>query len=201
MENESRMATTAAPAGEVTRLLQAWKQGDRQALESLIPLIYGDLHRMARHHLGRERPGHSLQPTAVVNEVYLRLIGADAGKGGDWQNRAHFFGAAARSMRRILVDHARSKTAKKRGGGAAATLLDTTVLVEPRSVDVIAVDDALERLSALDQQQAQVVELRFFAGLTEDETAEALGISSRTVHRKWLSAKAYLHRELADSSA
>ena len=196
------MATSASPAGEVTRLLLAWKQGDREALEQLIPLVYGDLHRMARRHLGRERPGHTLQPTAIVNEVYLRLVGSDgnAGRGTTWQNRAHFFGAIARSMRRILVDHARAKTAKKRGGQGASTLLDTTVMVEPRSVDVIAVDDALEKLAALDPEQARVVELRFFAGLTEDETAEALGISARTVHRKWLSAKAYLHRELAGGS-
>ena len=192
------MATTASPQGEVTRLLLAWKQGDREALEKLIPLVYSDLHRMARRHLGRERPGHSLQPTAIVNELYLRLVGGESPR-TDWQNRAHFFAAAARSMRRILVDHARAKSATKRGGKGAATLLDTTVMVEPRSVDVIAVDDALEKLSALDPEQARVVELRFFAGLTEEETAEALEISSRTVHRKWLSAKAYLHRELTGS--
>ena len=165
-------------------------------MERLIPLVYGELHRMARRHFGRERPGHTLQPTAIVNEVYMRLVD-DGGAGADWQNRAHFFGAAARSMRRVLVDHARAKSATKRGGKGAATLLDTTVMVEPRSVDVIAVDDALEKLSALDPEQARVVELRFFAGLTEDETAEALEISVRTVHRKWLSAKAYLLRELA----
>jgi RNA polymerase sigma factor (TIGR02999 family) len=194
------MATTASPQGEVTRLLLAWKQGDREALEKLIPLVYSDLHRMARRHLGRERPGHSLQPTAIVNELYLRLVGGESPK-TDWQNRAHFFAAAARSMRRILVDHARARMAKKRGGQGAACLLDTTVMVEPRSVDVIAVDDALEKLAALDPEQARVVELRFFAGLTEEETADALEISSRTVHRKWLSAKAYLHRELTGSSA
>ena len=190
------MATTASPQGEVTRLLLAWKQGDREALEKLIPLVYSDLHRMARRHLGRERPGHSLQPTAIVNELYLRLVGGESPR-TDWQNRAHFFAAAARSMRRILVDHARARNAKKRGGQGASTLLDTTVMAEPRSVDVIAVDDALEKLAALDPEQARVVELRFFAGLTEDETAEALEISVRTVHRKWLSAKAYLLRELA----
>ena len=192
------MDTTASPQGEVTRLLLAWRQGDREALESLIPLIYSDLHRMARRHLGRERPGHSLQPTAIVNELYLRLVGGESPR-TDWQNRAHFFAAAARSMRRILVDHARARNAKKRGGQGASTLLDTTVMAEPRSVDVIAVDDALEKLAALDPEQARVVELRFFAGLTEEETAEALEISSRTVHRKWLSAKAYLHRELTGS--
>jgi RNA polymerase sigma factor (TIGR02999 family) len=191
------MATAPSLAGEVTRLLKAWKQGDREALESLIPLVYGDLHRMAERHLRGERPGHTLQPTAIVNEAYLRLVG---GEGQDWQNRAHFFAAAARSMRRILVDHARSKKAKKRGGPGTRTLLDTTVMVEPRAVDLIAVDDALEKLAVLDPAQGRVVELRFFAGLTEGETAEALGISPATVHRKWLSAKAYLHRELADRS-
>jgi RNA polymerase sigma factor (TIGR02999 family) len=189
------MATTPSPAGEVTRLLLAWRQGDRAALESLIPLVYVDLHRMAERHLRGERPGHTLQPTAIVNEAYLRLVGSE---GGDWQNRAHFFAAAARSMRRILVDHARSRDAKKRGGGGTRVLLDTTVMVEPRAVDLIAVDDALEKLAALDPAQGRVVELRFFAGLTEAETAEALGVSPATVHRKWLSAKAYLHRELAD---
>jgi len=194
------MAPTASP-GEVTRLLLAWKQGDRGALESLIPIVYNDLHRMARRHLGRERRGHTLQPTAIVNEVYLRLVGDDGEVEGEWQSRAHFFGAAARSMRRILVDHARARMAKKRGGQGGVYLLDTTAIVEPQSVDVIAVDDALERLAALDPEQARVVELRFFAGLTEDETAEALAISSRTVHRKWLSAKAYLHRELAGGPA
>ena len=192
------MPTTTSPAGEVTRLLLAWKSGYRGALESLIPLVYGDLHRMARRHLGRERAGHSLQPTAIVNELYLRLAG---GQTADWQNRAHFFGAAARSMRRILVDHARARAAKKRGGKGAACLLDTTVMIEPRSVDVIAVDDAMEKLATLDPEQARVVELRFFAGLTEEETAEALEISTRTVHRKWLSAKAYLLRELTGTSA
>ena len=190
------MAPAPSPAGEVTRLLQAWRQGDRGALESLIPLVYGDLHRMAERHLRGERPGHTLQPTAIVNEAYLRLVGSE---GGDWQNRAHFFAAAARSMRRILVDHARSRDSKKRGGGGTRCLLDTAVMVEPRAVDLIAVDDALEKLAALDPAQGRVVELRFFAGLTEGETAEALGISPATVHRKWLSAKAYLHRELAAS--
>jgi RNA polymerase sigma factor (TIGR02999 family) len=191
------MAIAPSPPGEVTRLLQAWRQGDREALESLIPLVYSDLHRMAERHLRAERPGHTLQPTAIVNEAYLRLVGGEA---GDWQNRAHFFAAAARSMRRILVDHARSKKAKKRGGPGTRYMLDTAVMVEPRAVDLIAVDDALEKLAALDPEQGRVVELRFFAGLTEGETAEALGISPATVRRKWLSAKAYLHRELAARS-
>jgi len=188
------MAEIPPPAGEVTRLLRAWRRGDRDALESLIPLVYGDLRRMAERHLRGERPGHTLQPTAIVHETYLRLVG---GEKGDWQNRAHFFAAAARSMRRILVDHARAREAKKRGGGENPLLLDTAVMVEPRAVDLIAVDDALEKLTALDPVQGRVVELRFFAGLTEAETAEAIGISPATVRRKWLVAKAYLHRELA----
>ncbi|MGZ6988234.1 MAG: sigma-70 family RNA polymerase sigma factor [Thermoanaerobaculia bacterium] len=191
------MATAPSPAGEVTRLLLAWGQGDREALERVIPLVYSDLHRMAERHLRRERPGHTLQPTAIVNEAYLRLVGSE---GAAWQNRAHFFAAAARSMRRILVDHARARDAKKRGGGRNRFLLDTAVMVEPRAVDLIAVDDALEKLAALDPEQGRVVEMRFFAGLTEGETAEVLEISPSTVHRKWLSAKAYLHRELAARS-
>ncbi len=191
------MAASPSPAGEVTRLLLAWRQGDRDALENLIPLVYSDLYRMAERHLRRERAGHTLQPTAIVNEAYLRLVG---GEGGDWQNRAHFFAAAARSMRRILVDHARARKAKKRGGQGTRYLLDTAIMVEPRAVGLIAVDDALEKLAVLDAEQGRVVELRFFAGLTEDETAEALGISPATVHRKWLSAKAWLYRELADRS-
>ncbi len=191
------MATSSPPAGEVSRLLLAWREGDREALGRLIPLVYSDLHRMARRQLRGERPGHTLQPTAIVNEAYLRLVGSEAEA---WQNRAHFFAAAARSMRRILVDHARARKAKKRGGPGARYSLDTAVMVEPRSVDLIAVDDALEKLAALDAEQGRVVELRFFAGLTEDETAEVLGVSPATVHRKWLSAKAFLHRELADRS-
>jgi len=175
----------------------AWRQGDRQALENLIPLVYASLHRMAERHFRRERPGHTLQPTAIINEVYLRLAVSDEEV---WQNRAHFYGAAARSMRQILVDHARARESKKRGGQGTRYLLDTTVMVEPRAVELIALDDALEKLVALDPEQGRVVELRFFAGLTEGETAEVLGISEATVHRKWLSAKAYLHRELAGRS-
>jgi RNA polymerase sigma-70 factor (ECF subfamily) len=186
-----------APPGEVTRLLLAWRQGDRDALDRLIPLVYGELHRMAERYLRRERLGHTLQPTAIVNEAYLRLLGR---QGADWHNRAHFFAVAAQSMRRILVEHARQRDAKKRGGQGTRYLLDTVVMTEPRAVDLIAVDDALVRLTALDPEQGRVVELRFFGGLTEDETAEVLSVSQTTVHRKWLLAKAFLHRELAGSS-
>ena len=183
---EDRAAAPPAPPGEVTRLLLAWRQGDRSALDRLIPLVYGELHRMAERYLRRERPGHTLQPTAIVNEAYMRLIGQ---KGVDWQNRAHFFAVAAQSMRRILVEYARRRGAKKRGGEGARYLLDTVVMTEPRAVDLIALDDALAKLTALDAEQGRVVELRFFGGLTEEETAEVLSVSSRTIHRKWIAAK------------
>jgi RNA polymerase sigma factor (TIGR02999 family) len=187
----------AAPSGEVTRLLLAWRKGDRKALDELISLVYGELHRMAERYLRRERSGHTLQASAIVNEAYMRLLGR---QGADWQNRAHFFAVAAQSMRRILVEHARHRDAKKRGGQGARYLLDTVVMTEPRAVDLIAVDDALARLTALDPEQGRVVELRFFGGLTEEETAEVLSVSQTTVHRKWLLAKAFLHRELSGSS-
>ena len=143
---------------------------------------------MAERYLRRERPGHTLQPTAIVNEAYLRLIGR---QGADWQNRAHFFAVAAQSMRRILVEHARRRDAKKRGGEGTKYLLDTVAMTEPRAVDLIAVDDALAKLTALDSEQGRIVELRFFGGLTEEETAEVLSVSSRTVKRKWLAAKTF----------
>ena len=189
----------AAPAlpGEVTGLLLAWRQGDRDALDRLIPLVYGELHRMAERYLRSERPGHTLQPTAIVNEAYMRLIGR---QGADWQNRAHFFAVAAQSMRRILVEHARRRDAQKRGGEGTQYLLDTVVMTEPRAVDLMALDDALVKLTALDSEQGRVVELRFFGGLTEEETAEVLSVSSRTVKRKWLAAKTFLYRELSSSS-
>jgi len=190
-------AATPAPSGEVTRLLRAWRQGDNKALEDLIPLVYGELHRIAERYMRRERPGHTLQPTAIVNEAYMRLAGR---RNVAWQNRAHFFAAAAQSMRRILVEHARTRDAKKRGGLGARHLLDTAVLTEPRAVELIGLDDALTRLTELDEEQGRIVELRFFGGLTEEETAEVLNVSGRTVHRKWLLAKAFLHRELSGSS-
>lgn len=180
-------------SGDVTGLLQAWQGGDRAALEKLIPLVYDGLHRIAEGHLRRERPGHTLQPTAIVNETYLKLIGQRV----DWQNRVHFFAVAARLMRQILVDYARRRAAQKRGGGDAASQIATVAMTEPREADVIAVDDALKKLSTLDPEQAQLVELRFFAGLTVEEAAMALNVSPATVHRMWVAAKAWLHRELA----
>ena len=193
-KTEDRAAADPLPPGEVTGLLIAWRAGDREALDRLIPLVYGELHRMAERHLRRERPGHTLQPTAIVNEVYLKLLGR---RGSDWKDRAHFFAVAAQSMRRILVEHARHRNAKKRGGQGTRYLLDTVVLTEPRAVDLMALDDALGKLSALDEEQGRVVELRFFGGLTEEETAEVLSISSRTVKRKWVAAKTFLFRELS----
>lgn len=194
---EDEGAGAPATPGEVTGLLLAWRQGERDALDRLIALVYGELHRMAERYLRGERPGHTLQPSAIVNEAYLRLLGR---QGADWQNRAHFFAVAAQSMRRILVEHARRRDTKKRGGQGARYLLDTVVLTEPRAVDLIAVDDALSKLTDLDSEQGRVVELRFFGGLTEDETAEVLEVSPATVHRKWLLAKAFLHRELSGST-
>jgi len=194
---EDRGAAGPSPAGEVTGLLLAWRQGDQGALDRLIPLVYAELHRMAERYLRRERRGHTLQPSAIVNEAYLRLVG---GQPPDWKNRAHFFAVAAQSMRRILVEHARRRDAKKRGGKGERYLLDTVVMTEPRAVDLIDVDDALVKLAALDAEQGRVVELRFFGGLTEEETAEALEVSLSTVQRKWLLARAFLHRELSGSS-
>jgi RNA polymerase sigma factor (TIGR02999 family) len=152
---------------------------------------------MAERYLQRERRGHTLQPTAIVNEAYMRLIGR---QGADWKNRAHFFAVAAQSMRRILVEHARRRDAKKRGGEGARYLLDTVAMTEPRAVDLIALDDALAKLTALDEEQGRVVELRFFGGLTEDETAEVLFVSSKTIQRKWIAARTFLFRELSGSS-
>lgn len=197
-KTEHRDAATTAPPGEVTVLLLAWRQGDRGALDRLIPLVYAELHRMAERHLRRERRGHTLQPSAIVNEAYLKLVG---GKPPNWQNRAHFFAVAAQSMRRILVEHARKRDAKKRGGQGARYLLDTVVMTQPRAVDLIAVDDALAKLTALDPEQGRLVELRFFGGLTEEEAAEALEVSLSTVQRKWLLARVFLHRELSGPTA
>jgi RNA polymerase sigma factor (TIGR02999 family) len=152
---------------------------------------------MAERYLRRERRGHTLQPTAIVHEAYLRLIGRQQ---VDWQDRAHFFAIAAQSMRRILVEHARRRDAKKRGGEGARYLLDTVAMTEPRAVDLIALDDALARLTELDSEQGRVVELRFFGGLTEEETAAVLSVSSKTIHRKWIAAKTFLYRELSGSA-
>ncbi len=183
--------------GQVTLLLTDLKGGDKTAMSRLVPLVYGELRRLAGYYLQDERIGHTLQPTALVHEAYLRLVGQDR---ADWQNRAQFVGVAAQLMRRILVDHARHRAAAKRGGGPVRVgegTLDLGAVAE-RSEDVLAIDKALDRLAQLDAQQCRVVELRYFGGLTVEETAEALGISPRTVKRDWATAKRWLRAELSD---
>jgi RNA polymerase sigma factor (TIGR02999 family) len=174
-------------------LLIAWGQGDKEALEQLVPLVHRELHRIARGCMRGERAGHSLQATALVNEAYLRLVGVQQ---VDWQNRVHFLAVSARLMRRILVDFARSKRYQKRGGGAEQVTLDEALLVNEPGRDLVALDDALEALAKMDQRKAQVVEMRFFGGLSVEETAAALKISPETVMRDWRLAKAWLLREL-----
>jgi len=182
--------------GEVTLLLAEAKRGDKAALGRMIPLVYKELRRLAGHYLRDERIGHTLQPTALVHEAYLRLVGQDR---ADWQNRAQFMGVAAQLMRRILVDYARQRVAAKRGGGAIKIddeRFDVGASTE-QSEELLAVNEAVERLTELDPQQAQIVEMRYFGGLSVEETAEALGISPRTVKRDWAMAKAWLRTELA----
>jgi RNA polymerase sigma factor (TIGR02999 family) len=178
---------------DVTQLLIDWNHGDTEAVGKLMPIIYAELHKIAAHYLSKERVNHTLQPTALVHETYLQLIEASR---VNWQNRAHFFGAAARSMRHILVDHARSHQAAKRGGGYKVSISDDMAIAQPKEIDLIALDDALNLLTELDPQQSRVVELKFFGGLSIDEIAEALSISPATVKRHWASAKAWLNREI-----
>jgi RNA polymerase sigma factor (TIGR02999 family) len=180
---------------DVTQLLENWSNGDKVSLEKLMPLVYDELHRLAQRYLRQERSDHTLQSTALVHEAYLRMVDQ---KNVKWQNRAHFFGVAAQSIRHILVDHARSHRAANRGSGAAKLSLDEAIGVpEKKEVDLLALDESLERLSALDPQQGQIVELRFFGGLSIEETAEALRISPATVKRDWVMAKAWLYQNLA----
>jgi RNA polymerase sigma factor (TIGR02999 family) len=186
------------PASDVTGLLVRWSEGDQQALEQVLPLVYGELRRIASNQLRRERKDHTLAPTALVNELYLRLVDQ---RRTSWQNRAHFFGLAAQLMRRILVDHARARSAEKRGGGVARISLeevqDGDALPDDSGVaDVLAIDDALGRLASIDADQARIVELRFFGGLNVDEIAAVVGRSPRTVKREWRLARAWLYRAL-----
>jgi len=192
MNDDSR--PDAAP-GEVTRLLLAWNAGDRAALERLMPLVYAELRELAKRHFRKERPGHTLQPTAVVHEAYFRLIDQTR---VTWKNRGHFLAIASQAMRRILIDHARGRGAEKRGGEVEKVTLDVAIASpEPaREVDILALDEALERLKALDGTQAQIVELRFFGGLTIDETADVMETSPSSIKRDFRSAKAWLFREL-----
>jgi len=182
-------------AEPVTELLVRWRQGDQAALDRLLPLVYGELHRIADRHLRRERVGHTLQATALVNEAYLRLVGE---RGVEWQNRAHFYAIAARRMRHILVEHARARDAEKRGGGQYMLSLSKADRFTPRGdVNLLALDEALARLQELDERKSRVVELRYFGGLSIEDTAEVLGISPATVKREWSMARAWLRRELA----
>ena len=183
------------PSSEVSQLLDEWGRGDRRALDALMPLVHDELHRLARSYVAHERPGHSLQATALVNELYLRLIGE---REMQWQSRAHFIGVAAHLMRFILVDHCRRKNYQKRGGGAARVTFDESLQVTlERGDELIALDGALQRLTAQDERKSRIVELRYFGGLNVEETAEALSVSVATVMRDWRMARAWLHRELA----
>jgi RNA polymerase sigma factor (TIGR02999 family) len=182
-------------SGEITRLLEDLRTGQTAAVDDLMPLVYGELRKQARRYLARERRGHTLQPTALVHEVYLRLFGKTLMK---WQTRAHFFAVSAQVMRRILVDHARSREARKRGGSWTKLALNEEMAGSiARPQDFLALDDAIKQLGQLDARQSQIVELRFFGGLSEEETAEVLGISARTVKRDWRLARAWLYERLA----
>jgi RNA polymerase sigma factor (TIGR02999 family) len=184
---------------DVTGLLRAWNEGEPGALDALMPIVYAELHRLARSTLRTERPDHTLQATALVNEAYVRLVGQTRMR---WQNRAQFFGTAAQFMRRILVDHARDRLAAKRGAGATRVELDEALLsTSERGIDLLALDAALERLEQLDPRQSQLVVLRFFGGLTIEEAAAVLEISPATAKREWVTARIWLRRELADNDS
>ena len=188
-----RSVNAAAP-NEITQLLTDWSNGRQEAFAELLPIVYGELRRAARRFLRRERTNHTLSSTALVNEVYLQLVDQTAVQ---WQNRAHFFGIAANLMRQILVQHARRHQTAKRGGGQYLLALDAAVIVLPeRPVDLVALDEALSNLAERDARKSRIVELRFFGGLSTEETAQVLGISPRTVKREWRLAKAWLYHEL-----
>ena len=179
----------------ITELLASYGRGNKESLDQLMPVVYDELRRQAARYLRREQAGHTLQTTALIHEAYVRLVDQ---RNMQWQNRAHFFGIAAQMMRRILVDHARSKKRVKRGGSEIRVSLDdANVAAKGQDLDVVALDEALERLAQIDEQQSRVVELRFFSGLSVEETAEVMGISKSTVKRDWSMAKAWLHRELS----
>jgi RNA polymerase sigma-70 factor (ECF subfamily) len=190
-------------AGDITKLLQGWRDGDRKALDALVPIVYKELLRLAHFQLRHERPDHTLQSAALVNEAYVRMVGLRPPR---WESRSHFFAIAAHQMRQILVDYARRHRAGKRGGDEETlSLEDTTKLVSEKNknkdMDVVALDDALNALAGIDARKAQVVELRFFGGLNFDETAEVLKVSAATVARDWTTARAWLHREMSSESS
>jgi RNA polymerase sigma factor (TIGR02999 family) len=180
---------------EITKFLQGWQGGDRTALDALVPVVYKELRRLARYEMRNERPDHTLQSTALVHEAYFRLVGRDLPQ---WESRTHFFAIAAQLMRQILVDYARRRRASKRGSGACMLALDDAVaLPRGKDVDILALDDALNSLAEVDPRQSRVVELRFFAGLSLEETSEVMGIATATVQRDWTAARAWLHREIS----
>jgi len=187
------------PPQEVTQLLADWSKGDKSALDKLLPLVHAELRRIARRQMSHERPGHTLQATALINEVYLKLLGQES---FEWQNRAHFFAVCAQMMRRILIDHARAHTREKRGGGAVQVSLDKAVVIASEQAEhLLALDEALRSLENLDAQKAKIVELRYFGGLSLEETAEVLDISPRTVRREWQRSKAWLYRMISEGTA
>ena len=195
MYNRAKAGMGSESGGDVTRMLLAWGGGDRAALDNLIPLLKNELHGIARRYMGLENPGHTLQPTALVNEAYLRLVDVQQ---ANWHDRAHFLAVCSQIMRRILVDHARARRSDKRGGGLAPVTLDEGLAVSPGvGTDVVAVDDALTALSKIDPRKGRVVELRFFGGLSVEETAAVLEISVESVARDWRLAKVWLVRELS----
>jgi RNA polymerase sigma factor (TIGR02999 family) len=192
-------AMSEPTAQEITQLLRAWSDGNSTALERLAPLVYAQLHRLARGYMRGERPGHVLQSTALINEAWLQLIDL---KEMEWHNRAHFFGVAAQMMRRILVDFARERGAARRGGSAQQVALEEAILVSgDRGAEILALDEALHTLAEFDVRKSQIVEMRFFGGLSVEETAEALKLSPRTVKREWNLARAWLYRELSDEKS
>ena len=185
----------ASSAGSITRLLLNWREGDKTALDRLVPLVYREMRRLAGYYMRRQRADHTLQTSALINEAYLRLIDH---KNMRWENRAHFYAVAAQAMRRILVDHARSRGYQKRGGGAPKVSFDEAVIgAEERAAELIALDDALKDLAAMDPRKSQIVELRYFGGLSVDETAEVIGVSAVTIMREWRSAKGWLLRAIS----
>jgi RNA polymerase sigma-70 factor (ECF subfamily) len=186
---------TTPSSQEVTQLLLAWRNGDQEALEQLMPLVYGELRRMAHRYMRRERLDHTLQTSALVNEAFLRMVDCQQ---VDWRNRAHFFGIAAQMMRQILIDHARSHARARRGGALHQVSFDETAIVSgERAAELIALDDALNDLAAFDLSKSRIVELRFFGGLTNEEVGEVMGMSLRTVEREWRKAKAWLRHAIS----
>ena len=184
---------------EVTQILREWSGGDQRAPERLMPFVYDELRRLARAFLARERGGHTLQPTALVHEAYVRLVDQTR---VDWQNRAHFYAIASRMMRRVLIDHARAHVTDKRGGAAVhLSLEDVQVSVEERAASLVALDEALARLALVDERKSRVVEMRFFGGMSDEEIAEVLGVTTRTVLRDWKKARLWLYRELSPDEA